>query len=403
VIDAVVLGAGPAGSTFANVLASAGRSVVVLDKEPFPRFHIGESLLPIDLPIFTRLGLSPSPAEYVRKAGAEFIDERTGDFAMYLFDGGLPGTPSHAWQVERARFDHALAELARERGAEVRYGARIEDVRFHDDRVEVSTVDGETLVARYFVDASGQDAFLARRRRTVQPISGFGVVAAFQHFNDMSAEAFAELEERGNIKVLILEDGWAWLIPLRGRRMSFGVVTRKRGVDASVLDEVYAASPLVQRLTKGAGRTEPRLIRHFAYFNREPYGTRYACIGDASAFLDPVFSSGVSLGMFAGELVADRLAPALASGTEARADLMDPVRDRMRHAYVTFGSLIKSFYHTQLVRHFFFHPDPEPELRAGLITLLAGDVFRDDNKFQNGLVGGRRRWEPEHELNKEAG
>jgi flavin-dependent dehydrogenase len=400
--DVLVLGVGPAGSTVANLLARAGVRVKVLEKEPFPRFHIGESLLPCDLPIFERLGFVPDRARYVFKAGAEFYDEQSGDFAIFPFDEGLPGTPTHAWQVERARFDHDLAELAAHAGADVSYGARVRDAEIGEREVSVTTDAGETHRARFLVDATGQDAFLARRRKLVQPIYGFGVVAAFRHYTDLAKDAVAQLEETGNIKILILEDGWSWLIPLSGGRLSHGVVTRKRGVGPEIVDEIYEASPILKELTRGATKTEPKLIRHFAYFNREPYGSRYACVGDASAFLDPVFSSGVSLGMLGGERLADALVPALRDGTEARPDLANGVKETMRHAYVTFGSLIKSFYHTNMVRHFFFHPEPREDLKAGLISILAGDVWRTDNPFQDALLRGRRRWEPEHELREGA-
>jgi hypothetical protein len=231
-------------------------------------------------------------------------------------------------------------------------------------------------------------------RRTVRPIKGFGVVAAFRHFHGLSEDVSAELSETGNIRVLLLDDGWAWLIPLVGRRLSFGVVSRKRGVDTSILDAVEAASPFVQRLVAGAERTEGRMIRHFSYQNVAPHGARFACVGDAGTFLDPVFSSGVTLAMLGGEMAVDALVPALAEGREGAPDLMHPCHERMNHVYRCFGSLIQSFYSTDLFRHLFFHPNPEPNLRAGLISMLAGDVFRDDNRFQQMLITGRRRWEP---------
>jgi flavin-dependent dehydrogenase len=392
--DVAVLGAGPAGSTAAHLLAKHGANVRVFEKETFPRFHVGESLLPCDQRIFARLGFEPGPDHYLYKGGAEFFDERTGDFANYPFSDGLEGTPESAWHVERARFDDDLVQLAAAAGADIRFGVKASAVEVDDDGVSVE-VDGASHRARFVIDSTGQDGFLARRWKLIRPLEGFGVVAAFCHFSDLSDAVVAELSEKGNIKILIHDDGWAWLIPLRGKRLSFGVVSRKRGVGAQIVDKVQSESPLIQRLSKGASRTEPRLIRHFGYLNAEPYGARYACVGDSAAFLDPVFSSGISLAMQGAELVADTLAPALERGEEGREDLMNPVRARMREAYVVFGSLIKSFYSTNLVKHFFFHPDPDPELRAGLTSILAGDVFRDDNRFQKSITKGRRLWTPE--------
>ncbi|RLB55593.1 MAG: hypothetical protein DRJ42_05825 [Deltaproteobacteria bacterium] len=395
--DVVVLGAGPAGTTVAHLLAKHGHSVRVLEKETFPRFHVGESLLPIDESIFARLGFVADPERYLYKGGAEFIDERTGDVAEYPFSVALPGTPDHAWQVDRARFDKELADLAEAAGVDIRYGVKVSAVDIDEAAVTVTAADGAHR-GRFLIDATGQDAFLARRRKLIHPVKGFGVIAAFSHFTNLSDEVAEELAEKGNVKILLHDDGWAWLIPLSGKRLGYGIVSRRGGVGAQLLDEVAANSKLIQRLSRGADRTEPTLIRHFAYLNKAPYGPRYACVGDSAAFLDPVFSSGISLAIQAAAHVADTLAPALADGTEARADLMDPVQARLREAYVIFGTLIKSFYSTNLVDHFFFHPDPDPELRAGLTSILAGDIFRPDNRFRDLAVTGRRLWTPESEL-----
>src|SRR3954451_24297729 len=170
--DVLIIGGGPAGSTAANLLALAGHDVLLLEKEVFPRFHIGESLLPIDLPIFERLGVHLDPTTFLRKDGAEFIDERTGQAATFLFSDGLPGTPPCAYQVDRARFDHLLLRQASARGVEVREGVRVDGVTFDDDAASITT-GGEILRARYLVDATGQDALLARANRTVEPLRGF--------------------------------------------------------------------------------------------------------------------------------------------------------------------------------------------------------------------------------------
>ncbi len=249
--------------------------------------------------------------------------------------------------------------------------------------------------ARYVLDATGQDAFTGRRNRSLRPIKGFGIGAVFVHFSEVADDVRAELEEHGDVKIFILDDGWGWLIPLPGGRFSTGRVSRSPGFDEARIDDLVARSPLLQRLTRGAARSEARAIRNFSFLNGTPDTPRVSCVGDAAAFLDPVFSSGISLGMVGAERVAERLTEGLADGREGDTSWMTPVRQDLKHAYVAFGSLIKSFYHTNLVNHFFFHPDPDPDLRAGLISMLAGDVWRDDNRFQNSLLRGRRRWEPD--------
>ncbi|MEM9194207.1 MAG: NAD(P)/FAD-dependent oxidoreductase, partial [Myxococcota bacterium] len=328
----IVVGAGPAGTTTATLLAKQGISVRVLEKAIFPRWHIGESLLPADLPIFERLGFVPDKSNYVYKVGAEFINEETGDFALYRFDDALEGTPPHAWQVERARFDTDLATIAQDNGVEVQFGVKVRHIEISDERVSVEAVtDGgvTTHHARYLVDATGQDAFLGRRKRTIEPIKGFGVVAVATVFEDLDPAVTAELEEQGNIKILIREDGWGWVIPLRGR-VSIGMVTQERGLGQAMLDEGIDESPLLTRLTQGATRGQTWVLRNFAYLNRDAYGRRWGCVGDAAAFLDPVFSSGVSLAMFGGQGVADVVGPAILEGQEDQPDLLEPHAIRMR-------------------------------------------------------------------------
>ena len=388
--EVIIVGCGPAGSTAANLLARAGRDVLVLEREVFPRFHVGESLLPCELPIFERLGVRLDRERYQYKQGAEFIDERTGDAVFFSFADGLEGTPTYAWQVERALFDHELAIAAAGAGAEIRYGAAVSAVDVDDAGVTVRA-QGVDHRGRYLIDASGQDAFLARRDRAVEPLRELGRAAVFGHFEDLAPASCDELCALGNVKIFMIEDGWMWAIPLVGRRMSVGVVKWRGKIDEALHEETVAASPLLQRLLVGARRTPLRILSNFSYRNTRAAGPRYVCIGDAACFLDPIFSSGIGLAMFAAEAVADRLAPALAEGREAAPTLMDPLRERMTVAYSSFEQLIRRFYHSRMVHNLFFAPEPDPTLRRGLISVLAGDVFRDDNPFQLMLQGSRWR------------
>jgi len=394
--DVVIIGAGPGGATAGALLARQGFDVQLLDKEHFPRFHIGESLLPCDLALFDRLGLDMKALGFLYKGGAEFFDERTGDHAVYLFADGLPGTPDHAYQVDRAKFDQCVLEQAQRDGAKFTPGVRVSQIVPDETGVDVITGEGK-LRARYVIDATGQDALFAHREKSMRRIEDFGLAAVFRHYDELSDEVWRELTEagRGNIRVLIVEDGWVWVIPLAGRRVSIGVVTRNRGVDVELFEKTYAASPMLQRLTAGCPKTDLRIIRNFSYKNLKTRGARWACLGDAALFLDPVFSSGVSLAMLGGEKFADVLGPALREGREADPELTRPVSEHMATAYTAFGSLVGAFYHTKLVEHFFFAREPDPMTKRGLISTLAGDVWRDDNPFQRMLLASkRRRFEP---------
>lgn len=397
-LDVVVVGGGPAGSTTGHLLAAHGHGVLILDKDHFPRFHIGESLLPCDLPLFSRLGIDMKLGPFLHKQGAEFIDEANGDFAFYDFADALPGSSRHAYQVERASFDHALLLAAERAGAAVRLETRVLDVACDAQGARVTTEQGE-IRARFVVDASGQDAFLGRRAKVLEPLKGLGRGAVFCHFSEIDPAIHSELTHLGNIKVLIRADGWGWMIPLTGRRISVGFVSNVRTFDpnapAAMLDGILAESPLLQRLTVGATRSETRIARNFSYKNRAAAGLRYACVGDAACFLDPVFSSGVSLGMLGGERLADELDRALVAGTESDPKALAGFDEHMQHAYRSVGSLVHSFYNTGMVRNIFFSKTQDPELRSGLISILAGDVWRSDNRFQDMLMRSSRRQMPQ--------
>lgn len=394
--DVLIIGAGPGGATAGAMLARAGVNVLLVDKDPFPRFHIGESLLPCDLALFDRLGLDMQAHGFLYKGGAEFFDERTGDHAVYLFNEGLPGTPGHAYQVERAKFDAEVLACATRAGARFESGVRVSHIEAEARDVTVHTSQG-TRRARYVIDATGQDALFAHREKSMRRIEDFGLAAVFRHFDGLSDSVWHELaiEGQGNIRVLIIDQGWVWVIPLAGRRVSVGVVSRKRGIDFDLFEETYAASPMLQRLTRGCAKTELRVIRNFSYRNVQTRGPRWACLGDSALFLDPVFSSGVSLAMLSAEKFADVLVPALRESREDDPELTRPVSEHMAMAYTTFGSLVGAFYQTKIVEHIFFAREPDPAMRKGLISTLAGDVWRTDNRFQDMLLSSkRRRFEP---------
>jgi flavin-dependent dehydrogenase len=384
--EVLIVGGGPAGSTAANFLAQKGHDVLLLEKEVFPRFHIGESLLPIDLPVFERLGVKLDPARFITKAGAEFIDETTGETKTFLFREGMQGTPPSAYQVERSFFDEVLLRQAEKQGAEVREGVKVQDIVFDEagGPVRVESSAG-THRARFLIDATGQDAFLARANRTVDPLKGFGRAATFRHFEPLRPEIAAELYETGNIKILMIPDGWIWVIPLAGSRLSVGLVNR--GVNsAEQLDKAIADSPLLQRLIAGCHSTEPRIIRNFSYRNRRAYGSRFACAGDASCFLDPVFSSGVSLAILGAESVVEVLSPALREGRETDPDLMKAHADKMSVGYRSFAGFIYRFYNAGLVHKLLFQDTEGEPLRPEITSVLGCDLWRDDNAFQKMLL-----------------
>ncbi len=396
--DVIVAGAGPGGSSIAAILALAGRRVLVVEREAFPRFHIGESLLPASGLVCSLLGVEPSPEVFFFKRGAQFIDEASGRIQTFDFSEALPGPQRFAWHVERARFDKLLRDRAAEVGAVLRHRFEVEGVEFDAEGVSVTIrVAGEgepaertTERARYFIDATGQDRFLARKHGSARALEKFGRAAVFTHFSGLSPAAQAEIAPHNDIRVVIIPDGWLWGIPLAGNRLSVGMVKRTPGLRRSDLDAYLETSPLFGRLAGGAERQQTRMISNFSFENERASGSRFACVGDSACFIDPVFSSGVSLAILRAVEVAGRLIPALEERREGESDLMAPMETRTKRAYETFASLVYRFYNTNFVDNMIFGAPSEGRFRAGVISVLAGDVFRHDNPFQEMLLRSRR-------------
>ncbi len=385
--DVVVIGAGPAGSTAAALLAEQGHRVVVLEKEQFPRFHIGESLLPAGLPVLDRLGVETPPSAFVHKRGAEFVCEASQRSQQFPFAAALPGCPDHAWHVERSVFDTVLRDRALAAGADVRHGETVVDIDI-GDTVRVATRTAG-LVARFLVDASGQSRLMARRRAAMQPYTRFGTSAVFTHYAGLSDAAHDELAPHFDIRIMLREEGWGWVIPLPQRRLSVGMVSKGK-LTREELDAGLLSGPLVRRLTAGAERLETRVVGNFSYQNRQPIGARYGAIGDAACFLDPVFSSGVTLALRGAEALADAVGPALAAGGEADPALLETTQAGMDRAFRTFANLIDRFYNSRFAELMFLERSTAEDLRRGVMSVLAGDVWRRGNAFQDMLLAARR-------------
>lgn len=386
--DVIVIGAGPAGATAAGLLAMAGHRVLVLEKDEFPRFHIGESLLPGGLPVLERLGVEPLTDTFIYKAGAEFVCEATNRQGVFAFREALPGCARHAWQVERSRFDKLLRDRAAALGADVRHGVTVTDAGTDAEHAWVETRD-ETFKGRYLIDASGQSRLLARRANAVEAYTRFGNSSVFTHYEGLGDAAVAELGPDNNIRIMLRPEGWGWVIPLPDRALSVGMVSAGK-MTAEQLEAGLLAGPLVQRLTKGARRLQTRVVGNYSYRNKVPSGQRFAAIGDAACFLDPVFSSGVTLALRSAEAVADRLGPALANGTEAAPDLLQTHVASMDRAYRTFAALIDRFYNTTFAETMFLSDTADQPMRRGVMSVLAGDVWRTGNPFQDMLLAAKR-------------
>lgn len=386
-VDAVVCGGGPAGSTAATVLARQGRSVLVLERERFPRFHVGESLLPYNLPLFERIGVLPKvrAAGFQVKMGARFYHQGSDRTRFVKFARGLDGSHPSAFQVKRADFDKLLLDHARESGAVVAEGARVEEALFDASGRATGVkvrLDGEGAArevgAAVVFDATGRDALLSRRLggRTRDP--KLDRSSAFAHYDSF---ARAEGPEGGDIVIVTTPDGWWWLIPFADGSVSVGMVAPssrfrdRKGSVEELFREALAATPEVASLLSGSRRTtEVHTIADYSYGTTVTYGDGFCLLGDAARFLDPVFSTGVLVAMVSGELQGEAAGRALgAKGRVDAADLAGGDR-QVRDAVDWFRRYVHGFYTPQMLETFYTQA-PNPWIDRGVTTVLSGAVF----------------------------
>ena len=387
--DVIVAGSGPAGSTAATLLAQQGHRVLIIERGQHPRFHIGESMLPLSTPVFDRLGITWDEQHYLHKNGAEFIDENSRKQVRFCLNGQY-----QPYQVERARFDHMLVNNAVHHGARLQQQESVKAVDIDADGVRVTTDRGE-YTSRYLIDATGRSTFMGRKQAGIERIENLGRFALYTHYRETKSEAARAMYVSGDIKVLMVDIGWIWIIPLIDNRLSIGLVVQQ-SIDKSqrgaVLYEQYVkASPFLTELLAGAEQeTEVRAEADFSFSNSQRHGLRYACCGDAAGFLDPIFSSGVFLAVTSAEKIADRLHMALAAGTEGDPLLHTIDDDHYNLAFRSMQLFVERYYQYDMVNHLFFEADRSEAIKNDIAALLSGNLWRGDNEFQRMLLEGRQ-------------
>jgi flavin-dependent dehydrogenase len=378
--DVIVIGGGPAGSAAATRLAQRGHRILLLEKEQFPRFHIGESMLPCAIPLIEQLGAMPrlEAANFLPKYAAEFVTADGSLKRRYAFRDGLVQGASSAYEVDRSEFDKLLLDNAVEQGVDVRQGAQV--IRFDlDAKPGVSVVarldDGSesTFQASMLIDASGQASMLAGRlglREMDQELKNFAV---FSHYEGASR---ASGEEEGDISVVLVPGGWWWVIPLRNNRTSVGLVGPTKNLRGQKPDQAYfeaqiAATPFVRDRLAAATRVAPvRSVSDYSYVSRKLVGDRFVLVGDAAAFIDPVFSTGVYLGIVGAFRAAAAVDGALRSGRFERSQFLGYERETQKNV-ATYRRFVKGFYTPEFV-DVLMSPSDWLSLRAAITSLLAG-------------------------------
>lgn len=383
-----MIGGGPAGATAATLLAERGRSVVVLERERFPRFHVGESLLPFTNPVLDRLGATDrvAGAGFVVKRGATFVFEDGSTGSAIRFAEGLDGDHGATYQVERDRFDRILLENASLKGAAVLQQTRADEICLdHPDRVEVlvraadapRSAEAHRIGARYLIDASGQSGFVSKRLKLRQTDPQLRNVALYAHFAPVSLPR--ELPP-GDIQIVSLSNlGWLWIIPLDRDRASVGVVAPQavlrqndRGDRDHLLERLVASSQVVSPQLRDSRQLTPtRFEANFSYRCHRYVGERWLLSGDAASFLDPVFSTGVLLALESGAEAADAVASALARGGADNPREFARYQRSQRRRYRHFSKIVRRFYDPAF-RDLLCQPSGRLRIPAAMTTILAG-------------------------------
>ncbi|MBV9007868.1 MAG: tryptophan 7-halogenase [Verrucomicrobia bacterium] len=398
--DVAIIGGGPAGSTAATLLARAGRSVIVLERDKFPRFHIGESLLPFSMSTFKRLGLLEKlRAGFVEKFGGEIAEAGGEKAAKFYFKDGFEARTDRSYQVTRAEFDQMMLEHARENGAEVYEETPVSDVAFDENGCELRLND-RSIRAKYVIDASGRNAVIGTKFKLKKSYPHLKKLALFAHFEGVARASGIDATLTRMVRTL---DSWFWVIPLKDDRTSIGVVLDATEFKKSKLaPEEFFERALSQQPTMrdriGNGRRVSPVYSaaDFSYRNEKLAGERWLLAGDAAGFIDPVFSSGVFLAVFSGEKAADALDEALTHAARRRR-LFARYERAVNHVMDVYLRFVDCWYSGKEFIEVFLAPSAPFQVAPAVNAVLGGNIgnrfaIRWRMEFFYLIVRLQRRW-----------
>lgn len=399
-VDVVIAGAGPGGSVCAAQLARRGVSVVVLEKERHPRFHLGESLLPQSMPVLKSVGVFDDVASrFIVKRGANFHESGTLKQSRYDFGEAFDKSINHAFEVPRDEFDELLARHAQKCGADLREEwtvTKLDCERAASGGPSLVTAKDASGTEHVFecklaIDATGRDAMTAHENRATSKVPELDKTAIFSHWRNAWRD---EGERAGDIQIVVFgvakETGWFWSIPFKDGRTSIGAVVssawiKKRKKPGTTVMDLYdiaiSESPAIQRIIEGATRQLPSgSAADFSYRVAKLAGPGWLAVGDAGGFIDPLFSTGAHLAMYGGFHAANKIADVHAEGRSTKPEDFAEWSALMRKGAELFLGSVQAFYRGSLTPYL-FADDQHVFLRRAITSMLAGDVFTGHDRW----------------------
>lgn len=379
--DIIVAGGGPAGSTAATLLARRGWRVTLLEREKFPRFQVGESLLPYNNDLFRELGIIEilDRGGFVDKRGAEFLTADGAHSRKFLFGDNLPTQYGRTYQVKRAEFDAILLQSAREAGVSVIEQARVTGADLSDrDGVSVTWLDPSGIShrtsVRFLVDATGANGRVTSSVVRRAEREALRKISFFAHFEGVGPARDGSLD----ITIALFRDGWAWVIPVDHQLTSLGVVMDAESWSAAgrtreqVVEAAIAGSEILRERFRGARRvSEVWARKNFSYSAAPLAGANFVLAGDAAGFIDPIFSTGVYVAMKGAETAAAAIDDRLRTGSMRQLRRYEKSLDLVLRRYLR---IIEQFYRPEFLE-VFLHPQPSLGISQSVVGLLAGNAF----------------------------